>query len=67
MKKESQTEKSLRLLQKYLDETPQEEIDAEIAKIEAMNFGGPTIDEYFDGLQKSLQNWTRKLTKGGKL
>ena len=57
MKKESPTEKSLRLLHKYLEETPQEQIDADIAAIEAMNIEGPTIDEYFDGLQKQLQKW----------
>lgn len=57
MGKETPHEKSLRLLQKYFDETPREEIDAEIAKIEAMNIEGPTIDEYFDGLQKQLTQW----------
>ena len=57
MKEETQHEKSMRLLQKYFDETPKEEIDAELARIDAMHIEGPTIDEYFDGLQKALTKW----------
>jgi hypothetical protein len=57
MEKETPHEKSLRLLQKYFDETPREEIDAELARIDAMHIEGPTIDEYFDGLQKHLAKW----------
>lgn len=63
MKKEVQYKKSLRLLQKYLDETPQEQIDADIAKVEAMNIQGPTIDEYFNELQNQLQNYMKSLHK----
>jgi hypothetical protein len=61
VKKETSTEKSLRLLKKYLEETPQEQIDADIREIEAMNIGGPTVNEYFDGVQKQLENYMKSL------
>jgi hypothetical protein len=63
MKKETQNEKSLRLLQKYLNETSREQFEKDVARLTAMDFEGPTVDEYFDGLQRTLQKWTRSLTK----
>ena len=41
---------SLRLLQKYLDETPEEELKKQWKDIEDMGFEGPTVDEYFQSL-----------------
>lgn len=54
MKKEEVYKKSLRLLKEYLDETPQEQIDADLAKVKALGIKGPTFDEYLDILQNEL-------------
>jgi hypothetical protein len=48
--------KSLELLKKYLDETPQEEIDAIIDRVDKMNIQGPTMDEYIETL-KGMGLW----------
>jgi len=52
---DKQHEKSLELLDKFLKETPPEEIKKMIKKIDEMNIEGPTISEYFrsmDGISK---------------
>lgn len=48
-KEETAHEKSLRLLDEYLKNTPQEEIE-KIAAAIGNNFEGPTLEEYFAGL-----------------
>lgn len=40
------------ILVEYLENTPQEEINALIDKVDAMEIGGPTVKEYFDMLKK---------------
>lgn len=54
-----QHEASLAALHKYFDETPQEEIDKLIREVEESTAGmqGPTVDEYFEGLNPVLQNY----------
>ncbi len=60
MKKETQYEKSLRLVNEYLAETPKEDIEALKNKYATMKFEGPTINEYFDILQKELQKFMKQ-------
>lgn len=47
---ETQHEKSLRLLHKYLNETPKEEIKALLDSIKNVGTNGPTVEEYFQSL-----------------
>jgi len=60
MKKETRYKKSLRLAKKYMEETPKEQIEADLAEVEAMEIEGPTFDEYLQildsELQKSMKN-----------
>lgn len=44
-------EESLSKFRKYLNETPKEIIQADIDRIKAMNFPGPTIEEYFNNFE----------------
>jgi hypothetical protein len=53
----TELEKFEERIDKFFKDTPREEIDKIIAKIDAMHIEGPTVDEYFDGLQKQLQRW----------
>lgn len=46
---------SLFLLHKHLAETPKEELDKEFSEIEAMGMGGPTVEEYFEGINPAFQ------------
>ena len=43
-----QQQRSLELLEKYFEETPEEEIQAAIDVVSNMKFAGPTVKEYFD-------------------
>ena len=43
----------LKALQDYLDNTPEEELKKVWGAVEAMDLGGPTVEEYFDGLSGS--------------
>lgn len=47
--------KSLEAFKKYLEITPKAEIEASIAAIDKLDFGGPTLDQYLEQLQDSLQ------------
>jgi len=47
---ENQYEKSLRLINKFLDKISKEEIAKIIKRIDALNFEGPTVEEYFSSM-----------------
>ena len=47
--------KSLEAFKKYLETTPRAEIEASIAAIDKLDFGGPTLDQYLEQLQDTLQ------------
>ena len=55
MEKETQYEISLRLAQKWMDETSDEEKRAAFKKIDDMKIEGPTLDEYLVILQNELE------------
>lgn len=42
-----QHEESLRLLEGFMKNNP-EEVKRMVAEVDAMGFGGPTVDEYFE-------------------
>lgn len=47
------TDKLLANFERYLDEMPPEELDAMVAKVDAMGLEGPTVEEYFDAASGS--------------
>jgi hypothetical protein len=53
---------SLQALRTYLDTTPKAEVQALITKIDNIDFGGPTVDQYLGQLDTALQlnNWLGK-------
>jgi hypothetical protein len=57
----SELEKFEEKIDKFFKDTPKEEIDKIIAEVDAMHIEGPTLDEYFDGLQKHLSEWQRNI------
>ncbi len=50
----AQQQRSLDLLDKYLKETPREEIQAGIDAVSKMKFAGPTVKEYFDNFHTAF-------------
>lgn len=52
MTKREKQDDTLRRLEEYFKNTPKEIIDRDIAKIDAMNFPGPTAKEYFLNFNK---------------
>ena len=48
---ETQLEKSLAALDRAIKKLGKEKIDAIIAKVDAMNIPGPTVDEYMQMLE----------------
>lgn len=57
--------KQLELLRKFIADTPKDELKEYLEKFDKMNFGGPTVEEYFKNFNKSfnfsnfenLQSW----------
>ena len=49
-----QQQRSLDLLDKYLKETPKEEIQVGIDAVSKLKFAGPTVKEYFDNFHTAF-------------
>jgi hypothetical protein len=54
-KEDSNEFKSLMALHKHLDETPLEELEKEWAEIDKLGYKGPTVEEYFQGINPQYQ------------
>lgn len=54
-KENSYEYQSLMAFHKYLDETPQEELEKQWAEIDKMGHTGPTVEEYFQGINPHYQ------------
>jgi hypothetical protein len=54
-REDSREFESLMALHKYLEETPQEVLEKEWAEIEKMDHSGPTVEEYFQGINPQYQ------------
>ena len=70
MNKDDQYKKSLELLDKFLRETPREELEKMISEIDKLNIEGPTISEYFkqmngfqvvQKLQDDVKKWSDEI------